>query len=91
MTSQGPFTFDDNSAGCRAIRDAEGEEIAYTTGLADDDQDRANAALLSASAELLVALKRLTDLTDKATNWHGDMRRAIDEARAAIAKAEARS
>jgi hypothetical protein len=94
MTSQGPFTFDDNSTGCRAIKDAEGEDIAHTVGLADDDEDRANAALLSAADDMLRALKQIAIQFPDPGEDEGEIYvgpQTLAQIRAAIAKAERRS
>jgi len=52
----GPWKFDDDAMGCRAIKggksgshkQAQYTEIAYTVGLSNDERDRANAAYIAA-------------------------------------------
>ena len=45
-TSPGPWTFDPEVIGCRSIVDSDGEEVVYSPGLANDDQDRRNCELI---------------------------------------------
>ncbi len=58
--SFGPYTLDEEAlngvGGCRSILDVEGEQIAYTAGLSDDQMDLANAYLFAASWEMLHVL-----------------------------------
>ena len=70
-----PWKYDEN-LGCRPIkggksgisRQAQYKEIAFTTGLNDDDEDRANARLMSAAPDmyeaLLLALDEIRECDD---------------------------
>jgi len=59
------------SSGCRRIRTEKGRrhggyfgtELAHTDGLADDDEDKANARLIAAAPDLLSALRGLISAT----------------------------
>lgn len=83
----GPWKFDD-VLGCREIkgdkypphRQGQYRPIASTHGLANDDEDRANARLISAAPDLLEALEWIVE--DGASDS-----RALEVARAAILKA----
>lgn len=61
VPSQAPFKLDEEGEngvlGCRSIFDATGQEIATTTGLADDYQDWANARLFAAAPALLAVVR----------------------------------
>lgn len=63
----GPWTFDLETLGCRAIytehefstdemRDGRSSEICTTPGLANDEEDEANARLIAAAPDMLKAL-----------------------------------
>lgn len=90
----GPWTFDDNM-GCRDIRGADGKPIASTHGLANDDEDQANARLIAAAPELLAALKTALKCIEYCREHHPDAQSGTGfpveiELRAIIAKAEGR-
>jgi hypothetical protein len=63
--SPAPWRFDHDTGGCRTIRcnrpeadrDSGDNEVCCTPGLADDDEDYANALVLSAAPDMLDALK----------------------------------
>lgn len=63
--SPAPWTFDHTTGGCRSIlcnRPAQeigsgDNEVCCTPGLADDNEDYANACLICAAPDMLVALK----------------------------------
>lgn len=51
-TSPGPWTFEPKK-GCKVIRDAANQEVAFTPGLTNDEEDTANARLIVSAPELL--------------------------------------
>lgn len=59
--SLGPWSFRDEP-GCRSIYDVNGQDIAYTSGLNDDDEDQANARLMATASQLLVTLRTFAAL-----------------------------
>ena len=73
-----PWKFDDHP-GCRPIKggkdgahkQAQYKEIAWTVGLADDDEDRANAVLLTQAPKLLAALNDIAR-QHTSTEWDVD-------------------
>ncbi len=85
-------------SGCRTIRTEKGRtqggyrgtEIASTFGLADDDEDAANARLLAAAPDLLAALEQLCDACDQHAQDGNPFRDArypqMEKARVTIAK-----
>lgn len=82
--TSGDWQFDVEESGCRAIV-AGGAEIAFTTGLSDDDEDLANARLMVAAPDMLAALENMIGGTKHAF-WTGN-KTDILIARAALAKA----
>ena len=87
--------------GCRTIRTEEGRargsyhgaEIAYTCGLADDDEDKANARLIAAAPDLLEALKAITkvEMPERDNSaWREVVQTIKNIARDAIKSAEGR-
>jgi hypothetical protein len=53
----GPWKYQRDSFGCKEIASATGP-LATTDGLADDDEDAANARLIAAAPEMLDALRQ---------------------------------
>lgn len=98
-STPGPWKADDNY-GCRAIRggksgthkQAQYYEVACTVGLNNEAEDEANARLIAAAPDLLVACKaalvRLERLDDAGTGEHSP---AYLQVQAATAKAEGRA
>ena len=91
--SDAPFTIDD-VPGCASIYDATGQEIAYLSGLADEDENQANGQLFLAAPDLLAACERMVSyeidaVASNGTDYDADSALADFEIlRAAIAKAE---
>ena len=84
----------DCDGGCRTIRTEKGRahgtyygtELASTHGLANDEEDKANARLIAAAPGLLEALKALRDRCYQSGLQHNDF--PLKDADAAIARAQ---
>ena len=57
--TNGPWLFDTTVQGCREIGPYQGSEVCTTVGLADDDEDAANARLIAEAPAMHECLKRL--------------------------------
>lgn len=58
----------DEHYGCHNIYDANGDEIACTSGMADSDEEDGNTRLMTSAPILAAHLSKLEELWDK-TNW----------------------
>lgn len=94
--SPAPWTFDKHIGGCRSIRcnrpetEPEGcdNEVCNTPGLADDDEDYANACLIEAAPDMLVALKAAIPDLEYLQNHYDLQVLVLQRVKDAIAKAE---
>lgn len=97
--SPGPWTFDHEVGGCRIIRCNRPEtelgggdnEICCTPGLADDEEDFANASLIITAPAMLEVLKDIQDwigTTSSPQTQSGFLRDMRSRINHVIAKAE---
>ena len=64
--SEWPWVTDaDDVEGCRSIADAHQEDMAHTSGMANDEQDWANAVFITASPEIISHLVELVEEAQK--------------------------